>query len=369
MQASDQCGQNPEGWKSLAGDRFQRRGVGFPFFVAPMVGLSHVALRDVIRYFIPAGLELPLFTEMLSSLRLPSERLGRADELKTSPADQGWLIPQLLCNEAWYIERSLRKLETWQPWGFDINMGCPVKHSLRHNWGVRLLGDPEYAARVVGMARRLTQRRLSVKLRCGRDRIELPYMVDFTRRLADAGADWLTIHARLQSQKHRGDANWGAVAAIRDQLSIPVVVNGDIQCLADVQTILQRYELDGVMIGRAITARPFILWQIAQCQGYQAAPPAFAGHRAPAGPEEEGQFYLLGLLRFIEALNKHFDNPQKRWKRFKFYLLQSHKWLFYGHALYARCMKLNDLASITRMIEDEYLERRSFPMSERILLH
>ena len=349
--------------------RFARLGVDFPFFVGPMVGLSHVAMREVIRSFCPAGLKVHLFSEMLSSLRLPSERLGVADELKTTASDGDSLIPQLLCNERWYIERSLAKLEAWQPWGFDINMGCPVKHSLRHNWGVRLLGDPVYAAKVVTMARQATDRPLSVKLRCGRDHFDLDYIVDFTKRLADAGADWLSIHGRLQSQKHRGDANWSAVADIRQQLSIPVAVNGDIQCLADVLKILNDFDLDGIMIGRAITARPFLLWQIAEALGYQQAPAAFPGERAPQGPEEEGQWYLRALLMFIEQLQKHFDQPQKRWKRFKFYLIQSHKWLFYGHALYARCMKLKDLDAIASMIASEYIDQRVFPMTERILLH
>jgi tRNA-dihydrouridine synthase len=350
-------------------NRFPSLGIRFPVFVAPMVGLSHVALRQLVREFTPAGLDTLLFTEMLSSLRLPSERPGSVDELRISPDDEGRLIPQLLGNEEWYIERSLRRLESMKPWGVDINMGCPVKHSLRHNWGVRLLGDPDYAAQVVATTCQHTNRPVSVKLRCGRQQLDLVYMREFTRALQDAGAGWLTIHARSQAQKHRGDANWGAVAELRSDLNVPVVVNGDVQCLTDVETILNRYAIDGVMIGRAITARPWLLWQIGEALGYTAAPARFAGHKAPRTPEDEGRLYLLALARYIELLQEYFPNPAARWKRFKFYLLQSHKWLFYGHALYARCMKLKDLAAIRQMLEREYVETASFPMTGRVMLH
>ena len=82
-------------------------GMPFPFMVGPMVGLSHLAFRELVRSYTPSNIPLPLFSEMLSSLRLPSERPDLADELFTSPRDKGRWIPQVLGNDEWYLERSI----------------------------------------------------------------------------------------------------------------------------------------------------------------------------------------------------------------------------------------------------------------------
>ena len=98
-----------------------------------MVGLTHVAFRQLIRSYVPSGLEVLLFTEMLSSRRLPSERLDDVESLKCAPNETN-LIPQLLGNEEKFIEPSIKRLMAKSPWGIDINMGCPTSHTLKHNW-------------------------------------------------------------------------------------------------------------------------------------------------------------------------------------------------------------------------------------------
>ncbi|MBP9708681.1 MAG: tRNA-dihydrouridine synthase [Oligoflexales bacterium] len=85
----------------------------------------------------------------------------------------------------------------------------------------------------------------------------------FTEALENSGADWLTIHARSSVNKHSGAADWGAVGEITQRRSIPIIANGDIQNASDALQILQRGYADGAMIGRAITARPWLLAQIA----------------------------------------------------------------------------------------------------------
>lgn len=350
----------------FAESRLTKFGLNFPFMIGPMVGLTHVAMRELIRRYTPEGLDALFFTEMLSSLRLPSERLDYADELKIAPGETG-LVPQLLANDEWYIQRSLRKLDGIRPWGIDINMGCPVKKTLRHNWGVRLLGDPLYAAQVVSITKKHSTIPVSVKMRCGLKEADLSYICNFTDKLEEAGLDWLTIHARPKSQKHGGKAHWQLVADVRQRRSIPVVVNGDIQTAEDAISLATDCGIDGVMIGRAATARPWILWQIAEKLGYPAKPKAFPDQSAPSSPEEEGAFYLDALIHFIDLLEQYFSNEAKRNKRFKFYLIQSHKWFFYGHSLYSRCMKCQSLGEIREMIMD-YKERVDFPMTNRITL-
>lgn len=349
--------------------RLDPLGISFPFLVGPMVGLTHVAMRELIRYYTPDELHPLLFTEMLSTLRLPSERLDLADELKIGPCEKGLLIPQLLGNDEWYIERSIRKLSALSPFGYDINMGCPVKKTLRHNWGVRLMGDADYAGRVVSMTKKHSQIPVSVKMRCGLHESDVGFVSRFTDTLEENGLDWLTIHARSKEQKHSGSADWQAVGKVRARRSIPVVLNGDVQTADDAIRAMSEHQVDGVMIGRAATARPWILWQIADRLGLGLTPKAFSpGTKPPSSAQEEGAYYLDSLLLFVDLLQRYSTNESKKLKRFKFYLITSQKWLFYGHSFYGRCMKCKDLDEVKVFIEG-FKRDVVFPMSQRITLH
>ncbi|MBY0369143.1 tRNA-dihydrouridine synthase family protein, partial [bacterium] len=214
-------------------DRFKHLGVEFPYFVAPMVGISHVAFRELVRFYTPKNLQPLVFTEMISGKRLPHEQLQEAEHLRTSVGEDG-LIPQLLCNEEDHIARSIRKLQPLSPWGIDINMGCPVTQTLKHNWGVQLMHNKDRAAHVVSLAKKYTHRPVSVKLRASLGRqFDADYLLSFTEALENAGADWLTIHCRTQEQGHHGYANWNMVEAVARARKIPTVANGDIHTWED----------------------------------------------------------------------------------------------------------------------------------------
>ncbi len=346
--------------------RLEKLGLTFPVMVAPMVGLTHCAFRQLLRLYTPAGLNPLLFTEMLSTRRIPYERLDKVDELRTAVGETHF-VPQLLGNEETYIAQSIRKLLPLSPWGFDINMGCPAKQTLKHNWGVRLLGDADYAARVVEMTKKHSPLPVSVKMRCGQDKADPEFLDAFTAKLEAAGADWLTVHARTQAQKHKGDANWGMISDLAPRRNIPLVVNGDIQTAADAVSILQTLNVDGVMIGRAATARPWIIWQIAEDLGYRDAPLAFAGMKAPRTPLEEGLAFLQAMIHLIDFLTLYIDAEEKQLRRFRFHVINAHKWLFFGHAYYSRCMKAKSLAEAREMTVAS-LELGSFTMSSRITL-
>lgn len=346
--------------------RFAALGAAFPVTVAPMVGLSHVAFRHMVRHYTPEGLNPLLFTEMLSTRRLPFERIDRVDELRVMEQESHF-VPQLLGNEESYIARSIEKLMPLEPWGFDINMGCPARQHLKHNWGVRLLGDPEYAARIVSMTKRHSSRPVSVKMRCGQDKSDPDFLLRFTDGLEQAGADWLTIHARTQSQKHKGEADWSLVTDLIPKRSIPIVVNGDIQTADDALHLLQDIQVDGIMIGRAATARPWIIWQIAHRLGYTTPPAAFPGQTPPETPEEEGRAFLEAMMLYCDLLDQYFEDDEKKLRRLRFHVINACKWLVFGHSYYSHCMKSRTLAEVKAMTlhsRDSY----HFPMTRRINL-
>ncbi|MBC86297.1 MAG: nitrogen fixation protein NifR, partial [Bdellovibrionaceae bacterium] len=244
--------------------------VNFPVTLAPMVGLSHVGLRSVVRRYLPKGANTFWPTEMLNSRRIPHENLGGTPETYRLDEEMD-LVPQILGNEHRPIKETLQKMHEWGVLGVDINMGCPVKKALKHNYGVALMGDKQYAADVVGMAREATHLPLSVKLRAV-DPIEIEPLVEFVKPLVDAGADWICLHPRTAAQKRRGKANWSQIRQLRESISVPIIGNGDVQCLEDLNEIFKSTHCDMVMVGRGLAARPWLLWQWAEQFGWEPPP-------------------------------------------------------------------------------------------------
>ena len=324
-----------------------QRRVNFPIIFAPMAGLSHVAFRQLVRTYLPANAETLLFTEMLSTRLLPSEEVGETPRTKIAEGEED-LIPQLLGNDESWIAPSIRKLMRLSPAGIDINMGCPVSKVLRHNWGVALMGDIYYAEEVVRNTRKLTSLPLSVKIRTGL-KDDLEYLVEFSQMLEEAGADWITLHPRVQSQHRRGQANWDYIGRVREALKIPVIGNGDIQESSDILKMINKTGCDGVMVARAATARPWIFWQIAESLGF-AEPNGREGQRAPRTAEEEGIEYQHALRFFCDQLELCFS-PSEQLSRLRLFLAWGHRWVFFGHYLSKQVNRCCNLESARRVIE------------------
>src|SRR3954466_9522367 len=160
--------------------------VNFPVCLAPMVGLSHVHLRALVKSYLPSDAHTIWPTEMLNSRKLPIEDLAVTAETRRSPDESG-LNPQILANEEEPIRKSVAKLEEWGAEAIDINMGCPVKKALSHNYGVALMGDAQYAKEVVRMTVKNTKLPVSVKLRAGHQN-DLQYLISFVKGLEEEGA-------------------------------------------------------------------------------------------------------------------------------------------------------------------------------------
>ena len=322
--------------------------VNFPLCLAPMVGLSHVALRLLVRKYTPAGVCTPWPTEMLSSWKLPREEVGQT--LETLRADEFPLVPQILGNEELPIAQSVAKLADWGAAGIDINMGCPVRKALKHNYGVALMGDATYAAEVV----RLTVRNarglpVSVKLRAGLQNDEA-FLLRFVQGLEEAGAAWITLHPRLASQQRRGAADWTQIRRVRETLRIPVVGNGDVQCCEDVFTMFDVSAADAVMVGRALAARPWLMWQVGERLGF-APPTGFEGRLAPASDVEEGAEFGQACLYLLDVLEEYFEFAEGA-KRFRFHLRVTCGWLEFGHALSARLARGDSYADLRASVTE-----------------
>lgn len=296
---------------------------------------------------------------MLSTRRLPSEKLQTISELKTAVNETN-LIPQLLGNEEKFIAPSIEKLMPLNPVGFDINMGCPMSHILKHNWGVRLMGDARYAGEVVRMTKKNSPVPVGVKLRASTtDTFNLEELDTFTKVLEDSGADWITIHARTAAQKHSGTARWDIASEIAQRRKIPVVVNGDIQVVDDILNLKKNSACSGFMIARGAIARPWIVWQLSYALKLTDLVP-------PLTLAEESREFSNACLRFLD-IGLHYFSPEELLPKFHFFVALGSKWFFFGHSFWKATLKhqsISDLRAVIMRFRDDC----EFPMYQRIVL-
>ncbi len=320
--------------------------VNFPLTMAPMVGLSHCAFRQLVREYLPLGATTLWPSEMLNSRRLPEEKLHKIPEAMVFENENYWM-PQILANEEEKIRLSLPKLYDHGAQGIDINMGCPVQKALKHNYGVSLMGDAQYAARVVEMTVKYATGPVSVKLRAVDSEAKSGWR-DFVKGLESAGATWLCLHPRTADQKRRGQADWSQIRELTETVNIPVIGNGDIQTPTDILNMLNETHCDMVMAGRVLTARPWLFWQLGEDLGWPS-PERHKG-RAPRTPTEEGIEYGRSLFRLLELMEGIL--PERlALRKFVFHIKTGSVWLPFGHELYRKMTAAKTFSAARKVLE------------------
>lgn len=187
----------------------------------------------------------------------PDERLG--DVAEDRP-----LAVQLFGAESAFMEEAVRILADRGYAWFDCNMGCSVPKVRKSGAGSAMMGDADNAVAVgEAMIRAAGPGRVGFKLRLGLEPGRENY-VDIGRRLAEAGAGWLTLHPRHASQKFTGRADWASVRALVDAVSVPVMVSGDLFTPADGVEALAVSGAAGVMFARGAMHNPAIFGQFAR---------------------------------------------------------------------------------------------------------
>ena len=139
----------------------------------------------------------------------------------------------------------------------DINMGCPAPKIVNNGDGSALMRDPALAARVIEAVVKAVDVPVTVKFRKGWDEKSVN-CVEFARMAEAAGAAAITIHGRTRAQQYSGKADWDAIRAVKQAVSIPVFANGDVAEPADAVRILEYTGADAVMIGRGALGDPWI---------------------------------------------------------------------------------------------------------------
>jgi tRNA-dihydrouridine synthase B len=307
--------------------------------LAPMVGLTHYAVRKGVQSFLPSG-DLALWpTEMLNSRRIPSEQVNEHPETYFYDYEAG-LCPQLLANEEEFIGRSVPRLESWGAVALDINMGCPVRKALKHNYGVALMGDPSYAAEIVKMATHYATVPVSVKLRAGSEKNDFDYLVNFVGGLFDAGASWITLHPRTAEQKRRGSADWDLLKRLRQIFPKPIIGNGDIQCHEDAVQMFEETGCDRVMVGRAMIVKPWLI-------RYEPEPDVYT----------QGEWFGQFLKTVLAECVQYYSEKDGR-RRILFLLQMAKPWVEFGEYLQGRMQSAQNYAEMSVALDKFFSQKQ-----------
>ena len=225
-------------------------------FQSPLSGVTDKVFRRLVRRYAPESMT---YTEMVQARGVVCAReLQRVMDLE--PDETPVSIQLFDCRPDFIADAARMAVEEGAD-TIDINMGCPVNKITRKGGGSSLLRDPETAVAIVRAAVEATDVPVSVKTRIGWSDEEIT-ILDFARRMEDAGARAITIHGRTRAQGYEGKARWDWIRRVKEVLSIPVVANGDIFSVEAAVRCLQETGADGVMCSRGTLGYPFLVGEI-----------------------------------------------------------------------------------------------------------
>ncbi|HEY9077040.1 MAG TPA: tRNA-dihydrouridine synthase family protein [Anaerolineaceae bacterium] len=220
--------------------------------LAPMDGLTDSSFRRLARRI---G-SIASYTEFINAIDVVKGHPFLKERI-TFFEDERPLGYQIFDNDPDRFLAAAKILRRYNPDFIDVNMGCSSPTVSARGAGAGLLRDPLKVARLISKLVKEIDLPITAKIRLGWDRHTRNYL-EISRAIADHGGRVIAVHARTREQRYTGSADWDAIAEIKQISPIPVIGNGDVQTVADIDRLLDHTHCDGVMIGRAAILNPWI---------------------------------------------------------------------------------------------------------------
>ncbi len=223
-------------------------------FMAPLAGITDLAFREIVSE-LGSGLN---FTEMVSAKGMYYNDPGTKRLLKTSDRETTLGI-QIFGNDPYIMSEVTKRYinENEKISMIDINMGCPAPKIVKNGEGSALMKDLNKAGNVLKAVVDASEKPVSVKFRLGWDENSINYK-ELGKIAEDVGVSMVTLHPRTRKSYYSGNADWTAIRELKEILTIPVIGNGDLNSVEDIEKMFELTKCDGVSLARGAIQNPFM---------------------------------------------------------------------------------------------------------------
>jgi tRNA-dihydrouridine synthase B len=298
-------------------------------FLAPMAGLGHVALRELISEFGGAGL---LFTGMCNAKAVPHENPEVSHVFKFRKQELNTLVCQIFGSDPLAMANAAKRIEQEGFFGVDLNFGCSVAAICKKGYGAALLKTPDAAAKIVEKVKQNVSIPVFAKFRIGwKD--DKSIVEQIAKKFESAGADLLVFHPRIAPDRRTRPPKWEYIKIVKKAVNLPVFGNGNILSLKDMEKMVKETSCDGVSIGRLAIAKPWIF------------------SKWTNQLKEYDNIYHHTAIRMTDLLLKHYGEFMgvKFFKKWAPYFSANFK---FSHAINKKLIYNNSMDEIRQCIED-----------------